>query len=88
MFKKKSDYNCDFFRIRYKSIKSRIVFHVVPRHYVSLTKKKYAKANQIHKSPFVLNISPIIWKENTSVLHLTATTLQQDDLFKRDNSFG
>ena len=58
--KKRDDYYCDCFRIGYKSIKSRIVFRVVTRHYVSRTKNKYAKANRIHKSSFVLSISPII----------------------------
>ena len=47
-----------------------MVFRVVTWHYVSRTKNKYAKANRIHKSSFVPNISPIIWKENTSVLPL------------------
>ena len=44
--KKRDDYYCDCFRIGYKSIKSRIVFRVVTRHYVSRTKNKYAKANR------------------------------------------
>ena len=36
--KKRDDYYCDCSRIGYKSIKSRIVFRVVTRHYVSRTK--------------------------------------------------
>ena len=41
-------YNCDCSRIGYKS---RIVFRVVTRHYVSRTKNKYAKANRIYICP-------------------------------------
>ena len=52
MKKKRDDYyNCDCSRIGYKSIKSRIVFRVVTRHYVSHTKNKYAKANRIYTCP-------------------------------------
>ena len=43
-----------------KKTKSRIVFLVVTRHYVSRNKNKCAKANRMHKSSFFLNISPII----------------------------
>ena len=78
-----------FFRIRYKSIKSLIVFHVVTRHYVSHTKKNTRKLTKSTKAHyFVLNISPIIWKESKYFRSALTSTLQQDDLFKRDNSFG
>ena len=52
---------------------------VVTSHYVSRTKNKYAKANRIYICPehFTGNIERKL-----------TTTLQQDDLFKRDNSFG
>ena len=70
-----------------RRIKSRIVFRVMTRHYVSRNKRKYAKANRIHKSSFFRNISPIILKEIFPFCAQT-TTLQQDDLFKRDNRFG
>ena len=82
--KKRYDYYCDCFKNEYKSTKSRIVFCVATSHCVYvINRNKYTVS--CHQN----STNSICAKHLTdNMFRASTTTFQQDDLFKRDNSFG